>query len=189
MENKWKFFYNGDGWWLKITSFDQLLRYVEETSGRFGTAMMDVVDHRVKNIDGHYTNDLSSVIDSMQRFSNTSLLETSMKLSMMAGETYINILHKDGFVNINKCGGCNSINWPEKLIEFRDKLVFPNAKKSNVEIKTFENAESKYGEHRENYQYHWYVYVDGVQMKYGDKTKFDTKEEAELFAQKCLIKE
>lgn len=188
MENKWKFFYNGEGWWLKITSFDQLLRYVEETSGRFGTAMLDVADHRAKNIEGHYTDHLSDVIDSLHRFSNESLIETTMRLSMMAGDVYLKILHNDGFININRYGGCNSIDWPEKLVELRDRLVFPETQRKNVEIKTFENAESKYGECREHYQYHWYVYIDGVQVKDGDKSKFDTKEEAELFAQRCLVK-
>jgi hypothetical protein len=191
MENKdkvrrWKFFHNGDGWWLKITTYDEILDYVKAVDNRYGDALLELVDHESKGIQGHYSNQLSYAIDQIARMDETSRMSACVKLSMLAGEAYINHLRNDGFVNINKVGGCNSIDWKEELVEYKDNLCFPDYSEKNIRVKTFENIEAKYGEIKENYNYHWYAYIGEMQIKDGSKEKWDTKEEAMEFAKKYV---
>ena len=52
----WKFFHNGYTWWLRIDNPEDLAKYCEAMdSERFGGAMMQVANHRMNDIKGHYS--------------------------------------------------------------------------------------------------------------------------------------
>ena len=64
----WKFFHNGDGWWLKIETKEQLAAYIDETMGpRFGESMMRVAkrNKETPELRGHYETKMDNVIDSL----------------------------------------------------------------------------------------------------------------------------
>jgi hypothetical protein len=187
MQKKWKFFNNGDGWWLKITTPEQLEEYIEATNHKYGDAMMEVVDYRMKGQTSHSTNQITNYLDLLSRNSGKNLIEVCGNLVTSVYKTYIKILSEEGFVNINAVGGCNGVPWEEKIVEYRSNLTFPCYSKNDIRVLTWETEEQKTGKIRpNNYNYHWYAYIGDVQLKDGDKVKWDTKEEAMAFAEKFV---
>jgi hypothetical protein len=187
VDKKWKFIHNGDGWWLRIESLEQLQKYLEKTdSQKFGNNMLRVAE-RVANgrteKDDHGCYPMADAIETLWKNSGKTLLETTGNLMASCHNTYVNRITEDGFVNINIVGGCNSFDWDVKAVEYRDELIFPCYTEKDIKIKTWELNEKKNGVKRPSgYKYHWYAYLGDVQLKDGDKEKWDTREEAEAFA-------
>ena len=183
---KWNFFWNGYSWWLKITDVHQLEEYLERTDGeRFGGSMMSVAYRRMDNKEG-YDNSIQQAIDLLSRNNGTDLLTTTGQFRMDVHRAYFRNLMEKGFVNINKLGGCNSCNWPEYIKISRDDLIFPSFTIKDVVIKTWQNTEQRIAGYVDRYNYHYYAYIGGVQIKDGDKTKWDTKAECEAFVDKLF---
>ena len=184
----WKFFHNGYTWWLRIDNPEDLAKYCEAMdSERFGGAMMQVANHRMNDIKGHYSG-IAGELDVLNRLNKEDLLTTTGKLVSEAHYTYFKNLARFGFVNINRLGGCNSSEWPMNAVIRKDELIFPTLGRKDVKIKTWEFDEVKLGISRSEYQYHWYAYIGDVQLKDGDKTKWDSKEECEAFVNKLFGK-
>ena len=184
--SKWKFINNGNGWWLRIETVEQLIEYVEKTSGRFGNSMMNVMSACSNGKEQHYTNQLDSYLELLYRNSEKSLIDTAQSLMFKCAETYFDILSEEGFVNINKVGGCNGGLYPNSLVVYKDKLIFPDYQDKDLKIKTWEIEDKKSGNFRSGYKYHYYAYVGDVQIKDGDKVKWNTYEEAYDFAKRFI---
>lgn len=184
--SKWKFVNNGNGWWLRIENVKQLTEYVEKTSGRFGNSMMNVMSNCRSGKDYHNTNQLDFCLEVLYKNSGKSLIETAQKLMFDCAETYFNLLSERGFVNINKFGGCNNSSYPNSVIVYKDKCIFPDYQEKDLKIKTWEMEDKKAGNFRSGYKYHYYAYVGDVQIKDGDKVKWDTYEEAYEFAKQFI---
>lgn len=182
---KWKFFHNGDCWWLRITDPEQLALYCDLTDGgRFGESMMQVVEHRMNGVEGHYSG-IAGEIDTLSRTLGTNLLETTHRMVSDEHYTYFKTLNDFGFVNINRNGGCNGRDWKTEIVKTADNLIFPVTSIKDITIKTWEMEDKKRYIHRpSNYKYHWYAYIGDVQIKDGEKQKWDTREECEEFVRK-----
>ena len=184
--SKWKFINNGNGWWLRIENVEQLSEYVEKTSGRFGNSMMNVMSAYSNGKEQHYTNQLDSYLELLHRNSGKSLFETTQKLMFDCAETYFNLLSEKGFVNINKFGGCNNDLYLNCVTVYKDKCVFPDYQEKDLKIKTWEMEDKRAGNFRSGYKYHYYAYVGDVQIKDGEKVKWNTYEEAYDFAKQFI---
>ena len=185
---KWKFINNGTGWWLQITDINQLILYLEKTNHRFGDAMMNVVHACNNNKCQHYTNQLDSYLELLYRNSGKSLIETANNLMFKYAETCYSLLKEKGFININKLGGCNNDLYTNAVIVYKEKCIFPDYTEKNIKIKTWELEDKKMGNFRSNYKYHYYAYIDNIQIKDGNKEKWDTYQEAYDFAKQYISK-
>ena len=183
---KWKFINNGNGWWLRIESVQQLVEYIEMTSSRFADSMMNVMFACNKGKYQHYTNELDSYLELLYRNSKKSLVEVTQRLMFNWAETYYNLLSENGFVNINSCGGCNADSEIAAVTVYNDNLVFPDFQKKDLKIKTWELEDKKAGHFRSGYRYHYYAYIGDVQIKDGDTVKWNTYEEAYNFAKQFI---
>jgi hypothetical protein len=192
-KQKWKFFYNGYTWWLRIETVEQLMQYCELTDeGRFGGAMMTVAHHRMGDIKGHYDGKYDGIagdLDALNSILKEDLLTTTGRLRLACHETYLKNFMSKGFVNINRLGGCNCCDWEMKIVVQKDELIFPVYSRKDVKIKTWEMTEAKYGAYRPNYNYHWYAYVGDVRLRDGDKEKWDTRAECEAFVNTLFMDE
>lgn len=184
--NKWKFINNGNGWWLRIENIEQLIQYVQLTSGRYANSMSRVSSACSQKKYQHYTNQLDSYLELLYMNSGQSLIDTTQKLMFNVSKTYFDLLSEKGFVNINPVGGCNNDNYTNSIIIYKDKLVFPDYKKKDLKIKTWEMEDLKTGNFKSGYKYHYYAYIGDVQIKDGDKIKWDTYEEAYEYAKKFI---
>ena len=175
--SKWKFIYNGEAWWLRIESIDQLTEYAK-LDNRAATAFSDYL---CATMYGKEHSNLSLALQMIGERERGSPVDAGMKLNMSFYKTYLDRIYESGFVNINPAGGCNNIDYDIKLIEYRDKLVFPNYTQEDIKIKTFQLLD-----YRENYNYHYYAYLGNLQIKDGDKVKWDTYKEAYDFAKQFI---
>ena len=78
-------------------------------------------------------------------------------------------------------GGCNSIDYNIEQFEYRDTLSFPNYSIEDIVIKTFRPKD-----YRDGYKYHHYAYLGNLQLKDGEKVKWNTEHEAREFAKKYI---
>lgn len=170
---KWKFFHNGNGWWLRIESIDELIEYQ-----KFGNRATMAFDGYFKHkTDGSKLDNLSLALQMIGEKENCTAVEAANKLQFKFYESYLRHLEEDSFININRMGGCNSIDWEMKQVIYKDNLSFPSFTEKDIVIKTF-----KPYDYRPNYQYHYYAYLGNFQLKDGNKTKWDTEKEAKDFA-------
>lgn len=180
--SKWKFIHNGTSWWLRIESSEQLLEYIKATdSSRFGESMIRIGrrNSRGESKDTHNQDGLEGAIETLWKYSGIPLDVITGQVMMACHDTYWKLLREDGFVNINPVGGCNSFNMDIKAVEYRKNMIFPHYTEKDVKIKTWEWEEKKNGVTRPSgYKYHYYAYLGDMQIKDGDKEKWDTKEEA-----------
>lgn len=186
MENitieRWRFINNGDGWWLRISSFDELLAYCMKTDNRFANAFGRLLKGSADELPETYDGSLSSAIAVLARVNRKSLVETTGNLLIGVHDTYFKYLERDGFLNINCVGGCNSCDWDIVANCYRKELVWPSFTKNDIRIKTFAPEEKSVGVYRDDYKYHYYAYLGDMQLTDGEKTKWDTYDEAYAFA-------
>lgn len=190
MNKKWKFVHNGLCWWLRIETTEQLMDYIKATTERrFGMSMYNVAD-RVRSgnrKDGHNTNQVEDAIETLWRSSGESLMDTTGRLMVACHDTYFKLLQECGFVDINSVGGCNSFTPRPKAVEYREKLIFPHYTEKDITIKTWELTDKQnYINRGPGYKYHYYAYLGDIQLKDGNKEKWDTYDEALTFARTFL---
>ena len=187
----WKFVHNGQAWWLRIESGDQLLDYLRATDEeRYGRSTLRVakrVRDGLDDRDKHGCYPMADAIEILWKNSDMNLFEMVGQLMMMGHNTYFKLLDQHGFININHVGGCNSFSWEPVATEFREKLVFPHYTIDDIRVKTWELEEKKRGIKRPyDYRYHWYAYLGDVQLKNGDVEKWNTRDEAYEFARSIV---
>lgn len=178
---KYKFFHNGEAWWLRIEDFDTLLRWCKDSNSMWVDAFNDVIDVELNK--RHSSNPLGATLASYARIHELTLLEAADDLIEAASNVKLDLLEENGFLNINPCGGCNSINWPMLQVEYRENLVFPHYSEKDIRIKTFKPLDYK-----ASYDYHYYAYIGNIQVYDGDIMKWDTKAEAYAAAKKFIEK-
>ena len=188
---KWKFVHNGVGWWLRIESKEQLMEYLEKTdSKRFGEGMMNVRNRYNRGddfSDTHNRDAMGDAIGILWKYSGLPLNEVTGRLMVACHDTYFKLLREEGFVDINPVGGCNAFNKNIKATVYRDHIIFPHFTEQDIRIKTWEWEDKKAGVHRPyGYKYHYYAYLGDIQLKDGDKEKWDTREDALAFAKTFL---
>lgn len=187
----WKFVHNGTCWWIRIESPEQLLEYLKATdSHRYGDNIMRILRRHNQghtSEDNHGMYPVSDAIEALWRNSGKGIFEIAGKLMINCHNTYYNLLDEFGFVDINECGGCNSFSEKVKAVKYSDKLVFPHYSVKDIRIKTYKNEELKVGTVRPSgYKYHYYAYLGDINLKDGDKVKWDTYQEAYDFAKQFV---
>lgn len=191
---KWKFFFNGCSWWLKITDKEQLDRYCEIMfPKRFGGEIFKTADYyRHPEKFSHAEVTIPCLILNVAKSNETSILGATGKIMSECEKTLYSVFERFGFVNINKLGGCNGCSglpdWEEKEVVFQDDLRFPSFNFRDIEVKTYKLDEMRDGVFRDNHNYHYYAFVGGVQVKEGETTKWNTYSEAYNAAKRWVKK-
>jgi len=174
---KWKFFHNGDGWWLRIESVEELIEY-QKHDNRGSLALDRYLQHE---LNGAKLDNLSLALQMIGQKENCTAFAAASKFQLKFYETYLRHLQEDGFININCMGGCNSIDWEMKQVIYKDNLSFPSFTKNDIVIKTFKPVD-----YRSNYEYHFYAYLGNFQLTDGNKVKWNTEKEARDFAERFI---
>ena len=171
---KHTFVHDGKAWWLKITSQEELDDYMIDVYMQGESyAIKDHLRLKRNNIRGHYTSYLANVCDSLASFKDTSFFS---ELGFLKEQFYKNasdVLAEHGQVYINSGGG---FNWKReaKQIYQKEGFDFPMFSVEDIRVKKWPEGN------------HWYAYIGNVQLTNGDQVKWNTKEEAELFAKQYV---
>ena len=150
------------GWWLKISSLSQLEDYI----GKVGSSK---VVKGIFNAKGYYdkkehADTLAQLIIQKATLDNTSIVGAGLSIQASVISSQIDAL-QFGPIYINAYGGWHSGGEYSDYLH-RDQLVFPDFGKEQIRIKQFDGGK------------HYYAYIGDLQIKDGDKLKWDTYEEA-----------
>lgn len=193
--NKWHFVLrdkdtSNQGWWLKVSSIDELVCYMKETNPtRYEKVYENYIADKLYNKEsvshGPYMTEANTTL---------AVVYTGMRhkcniyqaIERFAGEVAINQMNsiqEYGAIYINCVGGYTFMHSSdvEYAHVYRQELVWPNFNKDEIRIKSFPGGE------------HFYAYVGDVQVKEGSGNdavlKWDTYDEAYQQALSYIEKE
>ena len=165
---KYRFVYKNGGWWLKISSIEELVDYMEKTKLKnpIAQGFRSVLNSKEYGYGIDHVNNTGYLIGLRAENNHMSLIESAFSLALETDNAKIEELNKGNNLYFNRCGGWHYgkndyTQWCDK-----DKLIFPNFKTNQIKIEQFPNGE------------HFYAYVDSMQVRDGDTLKWNTYEEA-----------
>lgn len=171
---KYRFVYKNGGWWLKISTIEELRNYIEQTKTtqpiikglvsalncrEFGTP---VAGEPIKP----HVNEEGCLIGLRSENHNMSLFESAMSLALETDDAQIEALNNGESLYFNRRGGWHSEKSNYSQWYDSDKLVFPDFRKNQIKIEKFPMGQ------------HFYAYINDMQVRDGDTLKWNTYEEA-----------
>lgn len=172
------------GWWLKITTIEQLTEYHKKCSGsRYEKAMemymngirpQDMkaeemtLEERIKLQQSKDFKLLQCAVMQAQKY-ETNIIDGFRMLNMEIGMKQMEDIKRYGAVYINRVGGST---FDLEYTQFcrREEPIFPDFKESDIRIKRFKGGQ------------HYYAYVGDMQIREGDNLKWSTYAAAERAA-------
>lgn len=167
------------GWWLKIDSVEKLADYHEKAgSGRYDRAMemylreghpYDILgklspEERIKKMQDKDFKRLQAAVMQAEKGDRT-ILDGFRCLNLEIGMGQMKTLEQYGAIYIN-CVGGYTFGLQYNQFCRRKNMVFPNFKESDIRIKRFEGGE------------HYYAYIGDMQVRDGNKLKWNSHDEA-----------
>ena len=172
------------GWWLKITTLDELILYMQETNPtRFGKVFENYWYGKEYNdvrpgskSDTHEphpeVSTLTQAVVMYAQDNEDTIFDAISGFEREVAMCRLRYLQEFGGFYINRVGG-HTFMW-EKDVEYgfvrRKELVWPIFNVNDIRVKSFQGGQ------------HFYAYVDDVQVREGSgndtKLKWDTYEEA-----------
>ena len=173
---------NNCGWWLKITTFVQLIQYVNATGDKYRRAFENLIKDKAYNqtsvVHGPHLKEapLAEYAHLYAINHECSHKNALMQISTQQMHNMNTLLEQKGFIHINKNGGfCSHPEKPDAVIHQKE-LIFPEFKKSDIRISKFPQG------------HHYYAFVGNVQVKNGDICKWNTYDEAYRQAKQYIKK-
>lgn len=163
------------GWWLEVKTVEQLLDYHEKTDRRWGRAVENWLNSKEATSGGYteHMKPLTLAIALDAESKGHSIIDATLGFRQRMIEQQIQFLKEDGVIYINCVGGyCTSISSHSYQAQYvrRKELVFPNYKQSDIHITKFPMGE------------HYYAHIGDLELKDGDKMKWNSYREAYEFA-------
>lgn len=173
------------GWWLKISTVEQLTEYHRKCSGsryekaiemyKNGIRPQDMtgeemtLEERIKLMTNKDFKLLQCAVMLAQKCDGATVLDGFRMLNMEMGMKQMRDIEQHGAVYINKAGGST---FDLEYTQFcrRKEPIFPDFKESDIRIKRFNGGQ------------HWYAYIGDMQIRAGDNLKWNTYEAAEAAA-------
>lgn len=175
------FVYKEKGWWLKISTIQELIEYEQQTNTRWYEAFNSLVNSKEFTKTGkEHASNLAFAIGMHCQNNNLTLLEGVSKMASTVFTTQFEYILKGFSIYINPKGGWHPIHSSEKpYTEYcrKPNLTFPAFKESDIRIKQFPGGT------------HWYAYIGNIQLTNGDIVKWDKYQDAYEYAKTMVEKE
>lgn len=167
------------GWWLEITSIEQLLDYHSHTDTRWGKVIENWLNAKesTAGIGTQHMDLLTYAVSLSAESKNKSIIDATLNFRCKIIENQMNWILKEGVIYINCVGGYCFKDDKHSVITqylYRDKLLFPNFQKSDIRITKFPMGN------------HWYAHIGDLEIKNGDQIKWNSYQEAYEFASKFV---
>lgn len=182
---KYRFVLIDNGWWLKISTIEELKEYWKQTALKspFASGLRSFLNCREfgKPINGEsirpHVNTAGLAIGLYSHNREISPLCAAVELETSMYQNQANEIIKGNDVYFNRNGGYHS--GKDKIDQWydSDKLVFPDFCVNQIKIEKFPMGK------------HYYAFIDSMQVRDGDILKWDTYEEAYNQALKIINEE
>lgn len=169
------------GWWLKIDNIEQLSDYLEQTNDQYAKALKNyITDKEFQPTSVSHNPYLKEIpltyaLAFHQKKTKQNIIKTIVNFANIQYINMANAILDHGCIYMNKNGG---YFWDKNQIVdefiYRSELVFPEFDKSDIHIRQFPNDT------------HFYAYLGDMQVRDGNKLKYDSYEEAYAQANACL---
>lgn len=173
------FVFKEGGWWLKISSLEELIEYHEQTNGkRYGNVLDNFIQGKEFNLmrKGQPTNthmphykeaNLTMAIAYHASNNKMSIIESISDYIGTIARNQLRDLMDYGAIFINRFGGYHGdVDQSFNKFVRRKQLVFPDFKENEIRVEQFPNGK------------HYYAYIGDTQVRDGDILKWDTYKEA-----------
>lgn len=169
--NEYEFIFEepDNGWWLKIDSVEKLIDYHKKTTNLYSGVITDYT-HNKKY---HWTNKRTLPIVMYAQKHHLTIIDAIIQFRLLIAQQQLEQIHKYKAIYINSSGGYHS-NAKYKQFVFKKELVFPDCDKKDIKIEQFPGGT------------HFYAYIGNMQLRDGDKLKWDTYQEAYEYAKKFV---
>jgi hypothetical protein len=163
------------GWWLEVTTLEQLFDYHEKTDRRWGRAVENWLNSKEATAGGYneHMKPLTLSIALNAESKGHSIIDATLAFRQRMIEQQMQFLAEDGVLYINCVGGYNTStsghSYKAQYVR-RKELVFPNYKQSDIHISKFPMGE------------HYYARIGDLELRDGDTIKWNTYREAYDFA-------
>lgn len=161
------------GWWLKIKSVPELLKYLELTNSRYARAFVNMENDKMYKPElathGPHPNEAGLAMYAWLRGANRgmSAVRSLCSIASETVENMLDMLSEHGTLYVNAAGGYNA-HGRETPGAFchRNALAWPEFTEADIKLSRFPGGT------------HWYARVGTVDVRDGNKTKFGTRSEA-----------
>ena len=172
------FVYNKkDGWWLKITTLEDLMAYWEKYDDVLGKSETKLPQTKEFGRGMLHANEVDTVLGLHARNGNLSISEAKISLLTEIKQAQYRAVCKGNTIYINQNGGWNDIPRTTEQFVHKSTLVFPDFKRGEIKIEKFPLGS------------HFYLFIDGVQIKNGEQVKWNTYQDAEQYAKQIKERE
>lgn len=172
---------NGSGWWLKITSPDELMEYHDAHDGKYGRALLNIIRDKEFGAPtcehGPHAAEMPLAQAAYYHAINRALSPVAALtgIATRTATSQLDAILERGAVYINSVGGwCWDLAAPVAQTLRKDDFVFPNFNKSDIRISRFPGGT------------HFYAHVGPMEVRDGNVIKWNTREEAYRHALACL---
>ena len=167
---KYRFVYKNGGWWLKISTIEELNDYLKCT----GLKNPIVRGFRNAINSKEFTGDSTKphmttagyLINLRAENDETGLFQAACSLAVQADSAKVDALRNGNDLYFNRNGGWHYGKHDYMQWYDSEKLIFPDFDKSQIKVERFPAGE------------HYYTYIDNMQVRDGDTLKWDTYDEA-----------
>lgn len=179
IKNEFTFIFMNDGWWLKVSTVEELKQYLLETESNW-EGILDNLLNSKEFI--RYGNEHDGEIATSIGFFGLNGIDATILFRERIISDQLNEIKNGNTIVINSVGGYFILNDKglngdtKKYSQWckRKELKFPDFSKENLKIERFPLGN------------HWYIYLDGVQLRDKDKIKWNSYEEAYNYASKFI---
>lgn len=191
MPEKYTFFTYGGGWWMRITSINQLMTILNNDQTSIQLATKELTSfyggRTTEESFAQNSSGLAKGLKALHQHSGKSLMEDISSFAGAAAAAKVKALAEKGFINVNCVGGWNYLNLPMENVVIKNSTVFPHQSVEDIRIETMAPVEMKYaGVVRPGYRYHYYAYIGKTEVVVDGQHKWDTKKEAYAAALKFI---
>lgn len=170
------FICNADNeWYLKISTVEQLLDYWDNIfNKKIKEAFEGIMDTKEFGRGMMHCNEIQAAIGFMSRGEKISYQEAYEKILFDTRIAQYKAIDSGNCVYVNRKLGWNSEENKTEQFVHKTNFEFPIMSKDRLKIEKFPLGR------------HFYVFIDGVQIRQNENLKFNTYEEALSFAKKYL---
>lgn len=172
------FVYNAkDGWWLKIATLEALMAYWERYDDVLGKSEEKIPQTKEFGRGMLHANEVDTVLALHARNNHLSISEAKVALLSEIKQAQYRAVCKGNTIYINKCGGWNDTPRETEQFVHKSSPSFPDFRRGEMKIERFPLGN------------HFYLFIDGVQIKNGEQAKWNTYEDAEQYGKQIKERE
>lgn len=162
-------------WWLKITTIEQLLDYWESVfNPRLKQAVDTIRDTKEYGRTMQHCDIFHALIGTTAKGENLTYEDAYEKIVYQHRIAQYQALYNGNTIYINKNFGWNISQKTVEQFVHKNNLDFPVMRADKIKIEKFP------------FGTHYYVFIDGVQLRKEENLKFNTYEEAYSFAKNYI---